>query len=109
MNTTLITYQRSGARTRAMYGDQYIGVIVRKEGSNSSPRGGAYRTFHYPITPAGKKLPSCYTRKEAMEHLLLIAGIKCGNEIELGGIIPSSRRIGHAGDHQHDGITWAAL
>ena len=66
----LITFKRSGDETVVKFGDAVIGRIVRKEGSDSSPRGGAYRTFHYPITATGKRLARCYSRKEAVEDLL---------------------------------------
>jgi hypothetical protein len=70
MDTSLITYKRSGDTTTVMLGDKKLGRIVRRLGSDSSPRGGAYRTFHDPYTPAGKRLGPCWSRKEAVSALL---------------------------------------
>lgn len=70
MDTALLTFKRIGDSTRVMLGDVFIGLVVRKQGSDSSPRGGAYRTFHHPITATGERLPQCYSRKEAVEDLL---------------------------------------
>jgi hypothetical protein len=65
-----LSFKRSGSETAVMLGDVAIGRVVRREGSDSSPRGRAYRTFHYPITAAGKQLLRCYSRAEAVEVLL---------------------------------------
>jgi hypothetical protein len=66
----LLTFKREGDTTVVMLGDVRIGRIVRKPGSDSSPRGGAYRTFHHPITATGQRLGPCWSRKEAVEDLL---------------------------------------
>ncbi|QAY16146.1 hypothetical protein SEA_SONALI_34 [Arthrobacter phage Sonali] len=65
----VITYKRTGTRTRVTRDGALLGWIDRRLGSDSSPRGGAYRTFHHPITPTGERLAPCWSRKEAVEDL----------------------------------------
>jgi len=69
-----LKFERKGIRTYVFLDGDYIGRIERREVSNSSARGGAYRTMHYaqPIAklPLHPKGVGCYTRKEAAEWLL---------------------------------------
>lgn len=65
-----IEFKRSGDVTTVTINGEYAGSIRRKQVSNSSPRGGAYRIVHVPILPDGTSPWMCYTRKEATEDLL---------------------------------------
>lgn len=70
-----LTFERKGARTWVYLGGEIIGRIERREVSNASPRGGAYRTAHFAI-PGLKPRNcgvECYTRKEAAEWLVMKA------------------------------------
>lgn len=72
---TRVTYQRTGTITQVLLDGVKIGRIDRETGSNSSPRGGAYRDFHTPTsinptTGERTKGRKCYTRREAVEDLL---------------------------------------
>lgn len=67
-----LTYRRKGNRTTVKLNGDFLGFIIREIGSDSSPRGGAYRTFHYPITATGKRLGACYSRKEAVQALMYV-------------------------------------
>lgn len=67
-----LKFERKGGYTRVFLDGEFIGLIQRREVSNASPRGGAYRTEHFAIP--GTKHRShgvgCYTRKEATEWLV---------------------------------------
>ena len=69
-----LTFTRKGQTTRVFLDGDFIGLIIRREVSNASARGGAYRTMHYakPITklPMHPRGYPCYTRKEAAEFLV---------------------------------------
>ena len=65
-----LTYSRRGLITHVYLDGEFIGLIKRREGSDSSPRGRAYRTFHHPITADGDRRARCYSRAEAAETLL---------------------------------------
>lgn len=61
------TFQRSGARTRVLLNGVCVAFITRKLGSDSSPRGGAYRTFHHLHMVDGGPAGHHYTRAEAVQ------------------------------------------
>ena len=67
-----LKFERKGDYTRVFLDGEFIGLIQRREVSNASPRGGAYRTEHFAI-PGTKHRShgvSCCTRKEAAEWLV---------------------------------------
>jgi hypothetical protein len=71
--SALLIFKRRGARTWVYLGEDLLGRIDRREVSNASPRGGAYRTAHFAMPLTGeyrKRGVECYTRKEAAEWLL---------------------------------------
>lgn len=66
-------FHRTGKRTYVSVAEDMIGVIVRETVSNSSPRGGAYRTVHFAYKDYRRRKENgklFYTRKEAAEWLL---------------------------------------
>lgn len=65
-----LQFERRGLLTSVTRDGEYLGYIKRVTGSDSSPRGGAYRTFHKPMSAVGGPLGLCYSRKEAVEDLL---------------------------------------
>lgn len=70
-----LKFERKGIRTYVFFGEELLGRIERREESNASARGGAYRTMHYaiPTIPGNvnrKRGVACYSRKEAAEWLL---------------------------------------
>lgn len=67
-----LKFERKGIRTYVYLDGELLGRIERREVSNSSPRGGAYRTVHFAIPGIKHRKHGvrCYTRKEAAEWLL---------------------------------------
>lgn len=65
-----IELTRRGQLTTVIIDGEYAGSIKRKQVSNSSPRGGAYRIVHIPFLPDGTQPWICYTRKEAVQDIL---------------------------------------
>lgn len=66
-------FHRVGKNTYLSVGDDMIGLIERRTVSNSSARGGAYRTMHYAYKDYRRRKEigkPFYTRKEAAEWLL---------------------------------------
>jgi hypothetical protein len=69
-----ITYHRTGNLTQVYRDGYYLGTITRRDESNSSPRGGAYRSMHYTkgLDSVGRPVGRVahYSRREAVEYLL---------------------------------------
>jgi hypothetical protein len=67
-----MTFDRRGSNTYVYLDGEFLGRIERREVSNASPRGGAYRTAHCAIPGIKHRSHGvmCDTRKEAAEWLV---------------------------------------
>lgn len=64
-----MTLKRAREVTTVSVDGLRVATITRRTGSNSSPRGGAYRYFYYVRMLDGTTFNADYTRKEALETI----------------------------------------